>query len=90
MEQMRRVGILNGKKILDENKIQYETPYEKKIQGQKNGRKYSIQFWKKTKPKHVTYRKTPIPTIHHTNVIPMKKSTKCKTTRKIRKNKNKK
>ena len=81
MEQMRRVGIVNGRKILDENKMEYETPYEKKIQGQKNGKKYSIRF-----PKHVTFRKTPTPFYRKkSNHIPMKKSKKCKTTMKKRK-----
>jgi len=81
MEQMRRVGIVNGKKIFDENRLEYETPYEKKIQGQKNGKKYSIRF-----PKHVTFRKTPKPFYRRkSNHIPMKTSEKCKTTLKKRK-----
>lgn len=88
MEQMRRVGIVNGKKILDENKMEYETPYEKKIQGQKNGKKYSMHILKK--PKHVTFRKTPLPVyLKKPNHIPMKKSNKCKTTLKKRKTRNK-
>lgn len=104
MEKIHRIGIINGKKVLDENKIEYETPYEKKIQGIKNGKKYAMIIQKKPKQeKRVTFRVwnpmnrnnkiertlTPYYSTNN-NKITMKNSSKCKTIKKRRNAKQKK
>lgn len=93
---MHRVEIINGNKILDEKKMEYETPFEKKIRGNKNGKKYSMFIQKK--PKHVTFRvwnpvyrnhkieRRPTPYYPTHKSLKMKKSNKCKDTKKRRKN----
>lgn len=100
MENMHRMEIINGKTVLDEKKLEYETPFEKKIRGIKNGRKYSMSIQKKTKiPKRVTFRlwnpvyrnhkieRRPTPYYPTTNSLKMKKSEKCRTMKKKRRNK---
>jgi hypothetical protein len=78
--------ILHGNKII-ENKIEYETPYEKKIIGIKNGKTYSNYLIKnpyfRKNPKHVTFRlKKRSPTPYYKNKKRYNKD--CKTTRKIK------
>lgn len=80
--------ILNGKKIIEENKIEYETPYEKKIVGIKNGKKYSKYLQKKPyfrkKQKHVTFRLKKGRALTPYYFKSKNKRKDCKTTRKIK------
>jgi hypothetical protein len=100
MENMHRMEIINGKKVLDEKKMEYENPFVKKIRGVKNGRKYSMTIQRRPKiPKRVTFRvwnpvyrnrkieRTLTPYYPTTNSLNMKKSEKCKTMKKKRRNK---
>lgn len=100
MENLHRMETINGKTILDEKKIEYETPFEKKIRGVKNGRKYSMSIQKRPKiQKHVTFRvwnpvyrnhnieRRPTPYYPTTSSLKMKKSDKCRTMKKKRRNK---
>ena len=90
LENTHRVEFVNGKKIIDERKIEYENPFVKKIKGEKNGKKYTMSIQKRPR-KHVTFRYwNPVYQNHKiertlTPFYPMKKSDKCKTMKKKRK-----
>lgn len=91
MENIHRMEIINGKTVLNEKKMEYETPFEKKIRGIKNGRNYSMSIQKKPKKqKHVTFRvwnpvRRPTPYYPTTNSLNMKKSNKCRDTKRKKK-----
>jgi len=80
--------ILNGQKIIEENKIEYETPYEKRIVGIKNGKKYSKYLRKnpsfRKNQKHVTFRLKKRRTLTPYYYKIQNKKKDCKTTRKIK------
>jgi len=87
VENTHRIEIVNGKKIMDEKKLEYDNPFIKKIKGEKNGKKYSMSIQKRPQ-KHVTFRLwNPVYRNHKmertlTPYYPMKKSKKCRTIKK--------
>jgi hypothetical protein len=98
VENLHRIEIVNGKKIVDEKKLEYENPFVKKIKGEKNGKKYSMSIQKRPQ-KRVTFRlwnpvyrnrkieRTLTPYYPTKNSLRMKKSEKCKTMKKKKRNK---
>ena len=96
LENMHRIEFVNGRKIMDEKKLEYENPYMKKIKGEKNGKKYTMSIQKRPQ-KHVTFRYwNPVYRNHKIErkltpfyptdkSLKMKKSNKCKTVKKQKK-----
>ena len=96
MGNMYHMEAVNGKKILEEKQRMIETPYEKRIKGIKNGKKYSFSL---PKHKHVSFTKfsptyrnhkiqrTLTPYYPKKHSMKIKKNAKCRDTKRIRKNK---
>jgi hypothetical protein len=93
LENTHKIEIVNGKKIVDEKKVEYENPFIKKIKGEKNGKKYSISIQKRPQNRvtfrvwNPVYKKPRILTPYYptNNSLKMKKSKKCKTMKKNKK-----
>ena len=85
LENIHRVEIVNGKKIVDEKKLEYENPFVKKIKGEKNGKKYSMSIQKRPQ-NNVTFRVwNPVYKNQRTLTPYYPKSGKCKTMKKKKK-----
>lgn len=94
IENVYHMEAMNGKKVLEEKQNRIETPYEKKIRGIKNGKKYSIYLPKrvsfsKYSPRYRNHKieRTLTPYYPKKKSMKIKKNAKCRDTKRIYKNK---